>query len=159
MSDGSAEPLWGYIASEPDTKPTRQGKPRFFAFAGEPKYQDEPDGSRTRVGTDYRPMVAYGQVAEAAGAKFARGDKFIAIGYTRPYSYKKDDKTVAGEEFVALGIGHDALRTSYDVDRSHRPARDASAQTPAASAKRGREVPPEFTAARTSAPAPQTLAR
>ena len=104
-------------------------------------------------------MVAYGQVAEAAAAKFARGDKFIAIGYTRPYSYKKDDKTVAGEEFVALGIGHDALRTSYDVDRSHRPARDASAQTPAASAKRGREVPPEFTAARTSAPAPQTLAR
>ncbi len=120
MSDGSAEPLWGYIASEPDTKPTRQGKPRFFAFAGEPKYHYEPDGSRTRVGTDYRPMVAYGQVAEAAGAKFARGDNFIAIGYTRPYSYEKDGKTVAGEEFVALGIGHDSVRTSYDVDRSRR---------------------------------------
>lgn len=159
MADGTTEPLWGYIASEPDTKPTRNGKPRFFAFAGEPKYRDEPDGYRTRVGTDYRPMVAYGQVAEAAGAKFARGDNFIAIGYTRPYSYEKDGKTVAGEEFVALGIGHDSVRTSYDVDRSRRPARGASAHTSAASAKRGREVPPEFTAARTSSPATQTLAR
>jgi single-strand DNA-binding protein len=158
MSDGSAEPLWGYIASEPDTKPTRQGKPRFFAFAGEPKYQDEPDGSRTRVGTEYRPLVAYGQVAEAAAAKFARGDNFIAIGYTRPYSYQKDGKDVSGEEFVALGIGHDSLRTNYEVDRSPRPSRNAASETPVAAAKRSREVPPEFAAPRASTPTTPTLA-
>lgn len=158
MAENRAEPLWGYIASEPVIKTTRNGKARFFAFAGEPQYRDEPEGSRTRVGTDYLPMVAYGQVAEAAAAKFARGDNFIAIGYTRPYSYKKDGKDVSGEEFVALGIGHDALRTNYEVDRSRRPAREAASEAPAAAAKRNRETPPEFTAARTSASATRTLA-
>jgi single-stranded DNA-binding protein len=158
MAERDAEPLWGYIASEPDIKPTRHGKARFFAFAGEPRYRDQPDGSRVRVGTEYRPLVAYGQVAEAAAAKFARGDNFIAIGYTRPYSYKKDGKDIAGEEFVALGIGHDSLRTNYDVDRSPRPAQGAGAEPPAVAAKRGRDVPPEFTASRASTSATQTIA-
>ena len=154
MADETTEPLWGYIASEPDTKPTRNGKPRFFAFAGEPKYQDEPDGSRTRVGTEYRPMVAYGRVAEAAADKFARGDNFIAAGYNRPYSYKKDGKTVEGEEFVIQGIGHDSARTRYEVDRSPRPQREPVTE---ATTRRRQAVSAEFTTAKASTPAARAI--
>ncbi|MFT3888998.1 MAG: single-stranded DNA-binding protein [Arachnia sp.] len=158
MAERETEPLWGYIASEPDIKPTRNGKARFFAFVGEPQYRDQPDGSRARVGTQYRPMVAYGPAAEAAAGKFTRGDNFVAIGYSRPYSYKKDGKDISGQEFVVLGIGHDSLRTNYDVDRSAPPARGTGAEPATVVAKRGREVPSEFTAARTSTSAAQTIA-
>ncbi|CAM2990924.1 hypothetical protein [Skermania piniformis] len=158
MTERETEPLWGYIASEPDIKSTRNGKARFFAFVGEPQYRDEPDGSRARVGTQYRPMVAYGPAAEAAASKFARGDNFVAVGYSRPYSYKKDGRDISGKEFVVLGIGHDSLRTNYDVDRSVRPARGTGGEPAAVAAKRGQEVPSEFTAARTSTSAGQTIA-
>lgn len=150
MADSTTEPLSGYIASEPDTKRTRQGKARFFAFVGKPIYQEAPDGSRTRIGTNHLPLVAYGRVADAAAGRFARGDNFIAEGYSRPYSYEKDGQAVEGKEFVALGIGHDAARTNYEVDRSVRPGREAASQPPAATQGR-RGVPDEFTSARASA--------
>lgn len=84
-------------------------------------------------------MVMFGRSAELADARFAKGDNFIAEGYTRPVSYERDGQNVESEEFVAKKIGHDLARTRYDVDRT--PRRAAVERTAAAFEAPGRPVP------------------
>lgn len=142
------ESFSGFIASTPNTELTGKGKPWFYARAGQNQFRKEEDGSYTKTGTEYMTIVAYDKVAEELAARFARGDSFVAEGYSRPYSYEKDGQTVEGEEFVIWKVGHDAVRTRYDVDRSPRTTRDTetSALTPATSSRQG--SPSEFAAQR-----------
>lgn len=114
------ESFSGFIASEPNTEPTRKGKPRFFAYAGQNQFDKEPDGTYTKTGTEHRPLVAFDKVAEEMAKRFARGDNFVAEGYSRSFSYEKDGRMIEGEEFVVWKIGHDIARTRYDVDRAPR---------------------------------------
>lgn len=85
----------------------------------------------------------FGRSAEHACERTAKGDNFIAEGYTRTVNYEREDgQAVESEEFVAKKIGHDAARTRYEVDRSPRmsinreiPSFESPAySTPAASA-------------------------
>ena len=138
----------GYIATEPDTRPTQDGTARFWARAGQRQGRREQDGSFTKLPTQYMPVVAFGDAAEEAMALLGKGDSFTAEGRIRPIKYVKDGKAIEGEEFEVWKIG----RRRNDADRSAQPERAITAEN----ARRSREVPAEFAspvASRQSAPA------
>lgn len=131
------ESFSGFIASDLQLSRTSKGEARFYARVGQEHYRREPDGSFTELETTFHDLVAYRATAERAHDRFAKGDSFVAEGYTHPFEYECDGQTVQGEEFVAKKIGHDTARTSYDVDRSPRASRAAAEQeAPAPAASR-----------------------
>ncbi len=90
------------------------------------------DGSFRLPMTTFDSLVAFKAAAEQGHERLAKGDKVIADGYVREYSYQRDGQNVEGEEFVARRLGHDMARTRYDVDRTpcrSPPERDATAFT------------------------------
>lgn len=118
----------GFIASDPQLTHTAKGSPRFYARIGQEHFRREDDGTFTRLEPTFHDMVAFRATAERAHERFAKGDSFVAGGYTHPFEYERDGQTVQGEEFVAKKIGHDLARTSYDVDRTPRANRAAAEQ-------------------------------
>lgn len=123
MAIHTQESLSGFIASDPQLTQTSKGDARFYARIGKEHFRREEDGSFTQTETTYHHMVMFGRSAEHAHARFAKGDNFIAEGYTRDVNYERDGQNVEGEEFVAKKLGHDTARTRYEVDRSpRRPA-------------------------------------
>lgn len=143
MAIRTHQSLSGYVATEPNTDSTRDGTSRFYARAGQRQGRREPDGTYTKLPTQYVPIVAYGDVAEEAAALLAKGVGFVAEGRLRPVNYEKDGKTITGEEFEVWKIGR---RHSAD---DHASTVDA----PAEQVTRRREVPAEFTAQRGTRPA------
>lgn len=113
----------GFIASEPQRSVTENGDIRFYARIGQPHFQRNEDGSFTALAPSFHDLVAYRATAERALTRFAKGDSFVAEGYVRTFTTERDAQPTEGEEFVAKKLGHDLARTSYDVDRSRRPAR------------------------------------
>lgn len=144
----------GYVATEPSTSPTRDGTPRFYARAGQRQARREPDGSFTKLPTQYMPIVALGDAAEEAAALLAKGDSFTAEGRIRPIRYEKDGKTIEGEEFEVWKIG----RRLNDAERSAHPEHALAAGASAPASERSRDVPPEFTAPQASARSASSLA-
>jgi hypothetical protein len=53
----------------------------------------------------------------ACYARFGKGDSFVAHGHVHEYDMERNGKSVACEEFVARRIGHDVVRTRYEVER------------------------------------------
>lgn len=137
MTIRTQESFSGFIASEPQLSRTSTGEARFYARVGQEHYRRNSDGSFTELETTFHDLVSYRATAERAHERFAKGDSFVAEGYTHPFEYERDGQTVQGEEFVAKKLGHDTARTSYDVDRrpraSRTPAAEQDAPTPAAS--------------------------
>jgi single-strand DNA-binding protein len=144
----------GYVSTEPVTEPTRDGTSRFYARAGQKQARKEPDGSFTKLPTQYMPIVAYGDAAEEAAALLSKGDNFTAEGRFRPVKYVKDGKPVESEEFEVWKIG----RRRNDAERSAQAEQAIAADVPAETARRRLDVPPEFTAPSSSRPAAATLA-
>lgn len=136
MAIHTQESFTGFIASDPQLSHTRKGEARFYARVGQEHYRKEPDGSFTELETTFHDLVTYRATAERAHERFAKGDSFVAEGYTHPYEYERDGQTMNGEEFVAKKIGHDLARTSYEVDRSPRNSRVAGGEAPAPAAAR-----------------------
>lgn len=130
----------GYVSTEPVTEPTRDGTARFYARAGQRQARREPDGSFTKLPTQYMPIVAYGDAAEAAAALLSKGDNFTAEGRVRSVKYVKDGKTIEGQEFEVWKIG----RRRNDTDRSAQAEHAIAADAPAETTRRTRDVPPEF---------------
>lgn len=121
MALHTQESVSGFIASDPQLTYTERGDARFYAKIGQEHYRKEPDGSFTQTETTFHDLVAFQKTAERAHARFAKGDKFVAEGYTRQYDRTAPDgETVKAEEFVAKKLGHDLARTSYEVDRARR---------------------------------------
>lgn len=129
MAIHTQESLSRFIASDPQLRETSKGDARFYARIGKEHFRREDTGSFTQTETTYHHMVMFGRSADHAHAKFAKGDNFIAEGYTREVNYERDGQAVESEEFVAKKIGHDTARTRYEVDRTPRRAaaeRDAA---------------------------------
>jgi single-strand DNA-binding protein len=110
--------LHGFIASPPQLNFTGKGAARFYVCVGVEHFRKEVGDTFTRLDPTYHDMVMFGVHAEKAYARFKVGDQFIASGYIHEYELDKDAKSVAREEFVARRIGHDAMRTTYAVDRN-----------------------------------------
>lgn len=121
MAIHTQESLSGFIASEPHLSFTEKGDARLFVKIGQEHYRREDDGSFTQTETTFHDLVAFRKTAERAHQRFAKGDKFIAEGYTRHYDRTDDNgQAVKVEEFVAKKLGHDLARTRYTVDRPRR---------------------------------------
>ena len=127
MAIHTQESLSGFIASEPHLSFTEKGDARLFVKIGQEHYRREHDGSFTQTETTFHDLVAFRKTAERAYQRFAKGDKFVAEGYTHLYDRTDDNgQPVKVEEFVAKKIGHDLARTRYTVERSRRtPATDS----------------------------------
>lgn len=121
MALHTQESVSGFIASDPQLTYTERGDARFYAKIGQEHYRKEPDGSFTQTETTFHDLVAFKKTAERAHARFTKGDKFVAEGYTRHYDHATPEgEVVKAEEFVAKKLGHDLARTSYEVDRTRR---------------------------------------
>lgn len=112
----------GFVASDPQLTRTENGDARLFMKVGKEHYRQEQDGSFTQLETTFHNLVAFKAAAEQGHERLPKGDKIIAEGYVREYSYQRDGQNVEGEEFVARRLGHDMARTRYDVDRTRRQA-------------------------------------
>jgi single-stranded DNA-binding protein len=96
----------------------RPGNPSRF---GQEHYRRNDDGSFTELEPTYHNLVAFRATAERAHARFAKGDKFVAEGYTREYATTDTEGgTAKTEEYIAKKIGHDLARTNYEVNRLRR---------------------------------------
>lgn len=122
----------GFVASDPQLTRTENGDARLYMKVGKEHYRQEQDGSFTQLETSFHNLVAFKATAEQGHARLAKGDKFVAEGYVREYTYQRDGQAVEGEEFVARRLGHDMARTRYAVDRAPRRSagRDAAAFEP-----------------------------
>ncbi|MCY7299371.1 MAG: single-stranded DNA-binding protein, partial [Ilumatobacteraceae bacterium] len=124
--------LSGFIASDPQQSVTENGDTRFYVRVGQPHFRREDSGSFTVLEPTFHDLVAYRATADRALTRFAKGDSFVAEGYTRTFHVTRDGERVEREEFVAKKIGHDLARTNYEVDRAHRapasPEMDARPQ-------------------------------
>lgn len=104
----------GFIATDPELRDTKRGAPRFYARFGVEHPQSSGTGQTTEREVTFHSIVAYREAARVAYAKFKKYDVFIAQGRMRinPHTGKV--------RFEAEHIGHDPLRTRYEVDRSAR---------------------------------------
>ncbi|GAB3633527.1 hypothetical protein GCM10027421_28800 [Microbacterium shaanxiense] len=130
MAIHTQESLSGFIASEPHLSFTEKGDARLFVKIGQEHYRRADDGSFTQTETTFHDLVAFRKTAEGIHQRFAKGDKFVAEGYTHTYDHTDDNgQTIKAEEFVAKKIGHDLARTRYAVDRPRRAQEPDSLDT------------------------------
>ncbi|XPP25596.1 MAG: single-stranded DNA-binding protein [Leucobacter sp.] len=130
MAIHTQESLSGFIASEPHLSFTQKGDARLFMKIGQEHYRREDDGSFTQTETTFHDLVTFRKTAERAHQRFAKGDKFVAEGYTHHYDRTDDNgQTITVEEFVAKKIGHDLARTRYTVARPRRTQESDSLDT------------------------------
>lgn len=118
MAIKTGESVSGFIASEPQLTYGQQGVPRFYARMGIEHYRREEDGSFTELEPSFHNLVIYRKTAERAADMFEKGDRFLADGYVREYTYERDGQQRGGEEFVAKKIGPDAARSTVSIDRT-----------------------------------------
>lgn len=148
MAIHTKQSLSGFIASDPQLTITELGDARFYVKIGQEHFRRENDGSFTQTETTFHDLVTFRKTAERAQSRFAKGDKFVAEGYTRKYDRADSHgQIVPAEEFVANKIGHDLARTNYTVERR----RNAPAEAPGTGIE-DPELSPE--ARRTPAAAP-----
>ena len=115
----------GFFATEPDFSHTDSGVPKVYARYGVEHSRLEDDGTRTRLDPTFHSIVLYWHAAEIVRDHFKQYDHFIAQGEVRT------NKATGKERFVAYAIGHNTLRTRYEVDRTPKtPAQPTSARTP-----------------------------
>jgi single-strand DNA-binding protein len=120
MALHTQQSISGFIASEPQRTVTENGDARFYARIGQPHFRRNDDGTFTELEPSFHDMVAYRATAERALTRFAKGDSFVAEGYTRTFPIERDGQVIESEEFIAKKIGHDIARTNYEVDRNRR---------------------------------------
>lgn len=128
MAIRTQESLSGFIASDPQLTHTSKGVPRLYTRVGQEHYRKEADGSFTQIESTFHNLVMFNRSAERAAEQFAKGDSFVAEGYTRPVEYERDGQTVQDEEFVARKIGHDLARTRYEVNRTRAIGAEAAVE-------------------------------
>ncbi|SMX99668.1 Single-strand binding protein family protein, partial [Brevibacterium sp. Mu109] len=103
MAIRTHQSLSGYVATAPNTDPTSDGTPRFYARAGQRQGRREPDGTYTKLPTQYVPIVAYGDAAEEATALLAKGVGFVAEGRFRPVRYEKRGIHLGADRWIGAG--------------------------------------------------------
>lgn len=118
----------GFVASDPKITYNDSGDARLYLKVGIEHYRREEDNSFTKLETTFHDLVTFQATAERAHEKLAKGDKLIAVGWLRQYSYEREGQRFEGEEFVAKRLGHDMARTRYEVDRTPRQSAPTQAE-------------------------------
>lgn len=128
MAIRTGQSVSGFIATDPQLSYGDQGVARLYARMGIEHYRREEDGSFTELEPSFHNLVVYRKTAERAADLFEKGDRFVADGYVREYTYEKEGQQRGGEEFVAKKIGPDAARSTLAIHRT--PQHEAAAQQP-----------------------------
>lgn len=128
MAIRTGQSVSGFIATDPQLSYGDQGVARLYARMGIERYRREEDGSFTELEPSFHNLVVYRRTAERAADLFEKGDRFVAEGYVREYTYEKEGQQRGGEEFVAKKIGPDAARSTLAIDRT--PQHEAAGQQP-----------------------------
>ena len=129
MGMDTHQSLSGFIASTPKLSRTEKGDAKFYARIGKEHFTRQADGTFLRGPTTFHDLVVFRTSAERAYTQFAKGDCFIAEGYTHTFTRPgPDGQTVQSEQFVAKKIGHDMARTNYTINRA--PTTPAPVQDP-----------------------------
>ena len=110
----------GFIATDPKLTYGQQGVARFYARMGIEHYRREEDGTFTQLEPSFHDLVVYRKSAEHAAEAFAKGDRFVADGYVRPYTYEREGRQVGGEEFARSATTPPARRTPSTGPRGMR---------------------------------------
>jgi single-stranded DNA-binding protein len=111
----------GFVATTPQLTQMGDGQARCYLRVGQEHYTRNMDGSFTQGENSFHDMVVFRKTAERAASMLAKGDRFIAEGYTHSFQLPNEEGVnVAREEFVARKIGHDMAHTTYAVDRTSR---------------------------------------
>jgi single-strand DNA-binding protein len=121
MSIPTQMSLAGFIASAPELHFARSGTECCRVRVGVEQWRKEADGSFTKLDPTFHDMVMFERVAREAYDRFRPGDAFLANGYVHEYEIEQAGGSVIREEFVARKIGHDSVRTTYDVQRRRDP--------------------------------------
>lgn len=125
--------LSGFIATDPELRFTKDGTEYVRVRVGIEQWRKEVDGAFTKLDPTFHDMVAWEATAREIHARFRPGDSFIAAGHVHEY----EDTKVPGlikEQFVARKIGHNATRTTYEVQRPEPAPVDPEAVMTASSA-------------------------
>ena len=112
----------GFVASDPQLSRTENGDARLYMEVGKEHSRQEQDGSFTQLETTFHNLVAFKAAAEQGHERLAKGDKVIADGYVREYSYQRDGQNVEGEESPA------AWATTWPAPVTTSPAHPAAAR-------------------------------
>jgi len=133
MSIPTQMSLVGFIASDPELHFTRAGDEYCRVRVGVEHWRKEADGGFIALDPTFHDLVAYETTALELHDRFRRGDHFIAGGYVHEYELENPGGSVVQEEFVARKIGHNANKTTYEVQRPRRavPAQRHAAPKPA----------------------------
>lgn len=141
MSIHTQESVSGFVATDPKLTTSENGNQRLYFRFGQEHFRREDGGSFTQLETTFHHLVVFGRSAELVNERFVKGDNFIAEGYQHSVNFERDGQPVEGEEFVAKRIGHDSVRTRYNVDRS--PRKSAGREAPAREEGRAFGSPPQ----------------
>ncbi len=118
MAIHTQESVSGFIASDPQLTYTERGDARLYVKIGQEHYRREDDGSFTQTETTFHDLVAFKKTAERARERFAKGDKFVAEGYTRKY----DHTTPEGEIVPRQVFGRVSLISKLGMVGLARPS-------------------------------------
>lgn len=123
MDIDTQQSVSGFVVGDPRLQKTKSGDSAMTMRVGQEHFtkdETEPQGFR-QLDNTYFNVVQYGRAAERTFAQFKKGDRFVAEGEIKDFSFEnRDGETIEGQEFVAKRIGHDTAWTRYEVDRSPR---------------------------------------
>jgi single-stranded DNA-binding protein len=167
MAMSIKQSLSGFVASAPVLTRTDQGETRLYMRIGQEHWTRNLDGSFAQGESSFHDLTMFRRAAERAAGQFAKGDRFVAEGYTHGYEWTNPDGLVEQrEEFVARKIGHDNATTTYQVDRTPTRAETRQASSPAEAkegvdegATRPRNTPKVRQGPTNTIPAPATAGR
>ena len=148
----------GYVASVPNTEPTEDGTPKFYARGGQRQGRREPDGSYTKLPTLYMPIIAFGEAAEEAIAQLRKGSNFTADGRIKTVRFMKDGKEVERKEFEVWHIARRPSRTELAATVEHGIDTETVAESSSEPTQSQREPRSRFGTATSSRQRATTLA-
>lgn len=129
----------GFIVGNMRLEQTKNNVLRFTARVGQDHFERLGPGEFRQLESDYFNIVQLGDHAQKSFAHFKPGDRFIANGEIRPFTYtNRNGEEISGEEFRVTSIGHDPARTNYEVDRTPRnPPRGVDQEAPSQNLEHG----------------------
>lgn len=107
----------GFIRGDMKLGKTSNDRPMFTAKAGQNQFEHVGGGEFRQLENEFIPIVQFGKAAQKTFEQFKPGDRFIAEGYIRDYTFTRDGVERTGQQFVVKKIGHDTAWTNYDVHR------------------------------------------
>jgi single-strand DNA-binding protein len=126
MSQGGIVTFVGFVAREPNLRPTKDGKSWAELRVGTtPRLRDRATGEWRDGETSYFSVVCFGRLADHVKASMRKGDPVLVKGRIKTYSYvDRTGQARSGFQITADSVGHDLNRGAANYLRPQRPRTD-----------------------------------